>query len=145
MKQPEGFIVKGKEHLVCKLKRSIYGLKQSPRCWNHALDAELKSMGFVQSSGDPCIYVDSGDMCMIAVFVDDLILAGKTDERISEIKEELCKRFAVKDVGKLHHFLGIKICHQNTAEVWIGQPTYTRNILQKFGMEDAKPVSTSVD
>ena len=77
MKQPEGFIVKGKEHLVCKLKRSIYGLKQSPRCWNHALDAELKNMGFVQSSGDPCIYVASeGDMCMIAVFVDDLILAG---------------------------------------------------------------------
>ena len=46
MKQPEGFVVEGKEHLVCKLKHSLYGLKQSPRCWNYVLDSHLKSMGF---------------------------------------------------------------------------------------------------
>lgn len=49
MKQPEGFIQKGKEHLVCRLRGSIYGLKQSPRCWNSVLDRKLKNMGFVQS------------------------------------------------------------------------------------------------
>ena len=55
MKQPEGFVVKGQEHLVCKLKRSIYGLKQSSRC--SVLDQHLKKLGFVQSVSDPCIYV----------------------------------------------------------------------------------------
>ncbi len=62
MRQPEGFEVKGKEHLVCKLKKSIYGLKQSPRCWNVALDSQLRVMGFVQSKNDPCIYFkNAGD------------------------------------------------------------------------------------
>lgn len=57
MEQPEGFVKEGKEGLVCRLKRSIYGLKQSPRCWNHALDRRLKEIGFTQASGDPCLYV----------------------------------------------------------------------------------------
>lgn len=56
MSQPEGFVSKGQEHLVCKLKKSIYGLKQSPHCWNTALDAHLKKIGFTQSNSDPCIY-----------------------------------------------------------------------------------------
>ena len=55
MAQPEGFVSAGAEHLVCKLKKSIYGLKQSPRCWNTALDKHLKSIGFAQSNCDPCI------------------------------------------------------------------------------------------
>ena len=57
MKQPEGFETKGQEHLVCRTKRSNYGLKQSSRCWNTALDRGLKKMGFVQTDSDPCIYV----------------------------------------------------------------------------------------
>ena len=78
MKQPEGFVVKGQEHLVCKLKRSIYGLKQLSRCWNTVLDQHLKKIAFVQTVSDPCIYVASeGEMFMIAVHVDDLVLAAK--------------------------------------------------------------------
>ena len=57
MKQPEGFVEKQKEHLVCKVKHSLYGLKQSPRCWNSVLDVQLKRMGFEQSSSDPCIFI----------------------------------------------------------------------------------------
>ena len=56
MAQPEGFVSEGAQHLVCKIKKSIYGLKQSPRCWNTALDKHLKSIGFAQSNCDPCIY-----------------------------------------------------------------------------------------
>ena len=77
MKQPESFMSDGQEDLVCKLKRSIYGLKQSPRCWNSALDNKLKQMGFVQAKGDPCLYLASeGEMFIIAVYVDDIVLAG---------------------------------------------------------------------
>ena len=56
MKQPEGFVGEGKEHLVCKLNKSIYGLKQSPRCWNAVLDDHLRKIGFRQLTSDPCIY-----------------------------------------------------------------------------------------
>ena len=57
MRQSKGFIVDGQEHLVCKLQCSIYGLKQSPRCWNSTLDSYLKRIGFLQSVNDPCIYI----------------------------------------------------------------------------------------
>ena len=56
MKQPESFVVEGKKHLVYRLKQSLYGLKQSPRCWNSTLDVHLKDMGYVQSTNDPSIY-----------------------------------------------------------------------------------------
>ena len=90
MKQPEGFAAEGQEDLVCKLKRSIYGLKQSPRCWNSALDHKLKQMGFVQAKGDPCLYMASeGEMFIIAVYLDDIVLAGKGDQRMAEVKQAL--------------------------------------------------------
>ena len=90
MKQPEGFVAESQEDLVCKLKRSIYGLKQSPRCWNAALDHKLKQMGFVQAKGDPCLYMASeGEMFIIAVYVDDIVLAGKGDQRMAEVKQAL--------------------------------------------------------
>ena len=59
MKQPDGFVTNGQDHLVCGLKRSIYGWKQSSRCWNVVLDKRLKKMGFVQTDSDPCIYVST--------------------------------------------------------------------------------------
>ncbi len=93
MQQPEGFAVKGKAHLVCKLNRSIYGLKQSPRCWNIVLDEQLKKMGFVQTTVDPCIYITAatGEMFFIAVYVDDILLAGCSNKRMMEVKKILAK------------------------------------------------------
>ena len=78
MKQPEGFIEGGQEHLVCRLKRSIYGFKQSPRCWNTALDVQLKAMGFALSTSDPCIYTSTkGEVFIIAVYVDNIFTNWK--------------------------------------------------------------------
>ena len=109
MKQPKGFVTEGQEHLVCKLKKSIYGLKQSPRCWNTTLDSHLKDMGFTQSVSDPCMYTDAGgDLFFIGVYVDDIILAGCSDKRIKEVKDALAHKFDIKDMGKLHYFLGTK-------------------------------------
>ena len=147
MRQPEGFVATGQEHLVCKLKRSIYGLKQSPRCWNTVLDDQLKNMGFVQSASDPCVYKDSGgEMFLVGVYVDDIILAGKSDKRIKEVKRALAAKFDIKDMGRLHYFLGMKILQdERTGSVWIGQPAYVESVLKKFGMDNSKPVSTPID
>ena len=83
-KQPEGFEIKSKEHMVCKLKRSIYGLQQSSRCWNHDLDKHLKKLGLKPSRNDPCIYTLNlgGEVIILALYVDDIILAGKLTEKI---------------------------------------------------------------
>lgn len=147
MMQPKGFVSKGEEHLVCKLKKSIYGLKQSPRCWNVALDSHLKEMGVVQSTSDPCIYMDTGgDVFYFGVYVDDIVLVGRTDERIREVKAALSLKYDIKDIGKLHYFLGMTVVQDDKQRpVWIGQPAYTEKLLRKFGMQDCKPVSTPVD
>ena len=102
MKQPEGYVVKGKEGLVCKLKKSIHGLKQSSRCWNSTLDDYLKQIGFLQTAGDPCLYMASeGEMFLIAIYVDDILLAGKSMKRINTVKQALSQKFLVKDMGGL--------------------------------------------
>ena len=84
MKHSEGFEIKGKEHLVCKLNRSLYGLKQSPRCWNEALNSQLKKMHFKQLENDPCMYTltSGGETFIAAVYVGDIILASKSLTRI---------------------------------------------------------------
>ena len=145
MKQPEGFEIEGKKHLVCRLKKSIYGLKQSPRCWNVALDTQLKRMGFTQSENDPCIYYRNtgGEMFYIGVYVDDIILAGKTDNKLTEVKTGLSRKFDIKDLGELSYFLGMKV-EQRESAVWIGQPAYTKNLVESLGMQDCKPVVTPV-
>ena len=75
IKQPEGFEVKSKEHRVCKLRRSIYGLKQSPRCWNTILNGKLERMGFSQTKGDPCIYTaQHGEPFIQGVYVEPFII-----------------------------------------------------------------------
>lgn len=147
MKQPEGFVTEGREKLVCKLKRSLYGLKQSPRCWNQTLDSELKKMGFVQSTGDPCVYTTFNDgLLILAVYVDDIILAGESEKAIERVKALLARRFKLKDMGELSFFLGVSVKQTPTNnKIWIGQPSYTQNILQKFEMQNAKPTKTPVD
>ncbi len=104
MEQPAGYQVKGKENQVCKLHRSIYGLKQSPRCWNHTLDEHLKQLGFQQTPSDPCLYISIESAMIIAVYVDDLVLAGKSEEEIEEAKRNLSSRFKIQDLGKLKSF-----------------------------------------
>ena len=119
---------------MCKLKKSIYGLKQSPYCWNTTLDTHLKQMGFTQSASDPCIYKDAGGGAFfIGVYVDDIILAGRNDKRIKEVKDALAMKFDIKDMGKLHYFLGIKILQDDKSKnIWIGQPNYIDNLLNKL-------------
>ena len=110
MNQPEGYIEKGKEKLVCRLNHSLYGLKQAPRCWNSVLNQKLKEIGFVQTVSDPCIYkAVSGDSFIIGLYVDDILLAGKSKERMTEVKSVLSNMFEVKDLGELNYFLGVKV------------------------------------
>ena len=147
MEQPEGYEKQGEEDLVCKFSKSIYGLKQSSRCWDTALDAHLKRMGFAQLKSDHCIYTSGGEYTFyIGVYVDDMILAGKNESKMRSVKEELTSRFDIKDLEKLSYFLGMSIVQdQEKKETWIGQPTYAEKLLTKMGMSECKPVKTPAD
>ncbi len=138
MKQPEGFTVTE--------KRSIYGLKQSPRCWNDVLDSHLKEMSFIQTTADPCIYRSTGgENAYLGVYVDDIVIAAKSNKQMKEIKNKLAERFDIKDLGKLRNFLGMKIVQKPDGLVWIGQPGYTEKLLESFGMDQAKVIATPVE
>ena len=145
MKQPQGYVKKGNEDLVCKLKKSLYGLKWPPRCWNFAPDKHLKQFGFKQSNADPCLYLGRRrEMALVAAYVDDIIIAAENDVTLQEVKDHISRKFEAKDLGELESFLDIQV-HQTSEGIWIGQPAYTRNELERFGMSNSKPVVTPMD
>ena len=78
MLQPESFIAKNQEHMVCKLNKSIYGLKQASRPWNIRFDQAIKSFGFEQNLDEPCVYKRHRDKVMVflVLYVDDILLIG---------------------------------------------------------------------
>lgn len=142
MEQPEGYERKGPngEKLVCKLKKSLYGLKQSGRNWNNMLHNYFTQEGFVQSLADPCVYVkgtETGRVIAI-VWVDDIIISASNTAVLKGVKESLMKRFKMKDLGVLSWFLGIQFrCERDCIEM--NQTQYVERILSKFKMSDCKP------
>ncbi|PIK49151.1 putative Gag-pol polyprotein [Apostichopus japonicus] len=86
-----------------------------------------------------------GEVFIIAIYVDDILLAGKSNEHVTQVKVALAEKFAVKDMGELSYFLEVNIKQNTNGEIWIGQPVYTEKVLQKYGMENSKPVSTPVE
>ena len=112
-----------------------------------ALDDHHKKSGFVPVESDPCIYraVD-GEQFFIGVYGDDIIMVTKSKTRLSEVKQSLASQCDIKDLGRLHHFLGMKVVQNEGSEsVWLGQQVYTESLLRKFGMDNAKAVATPVD
>jgi hypothetical protein len=90
MMQPEGFICTGmKRGLVCRLRRSLYGLKQAARFWNQKIHAFLINICFVRSNADPCLYIDVKHGIYVPSWVDDLFIAGKDGKRIAHVKVSL--------------------------------------------------------
>ena len=141
MEQPEGF--KDGSAKVCKLKRSLYGLKQSPRCWNKCFGQFLTDMDFKPSEADPCLYIreNEGRKLLIALYVDDGLIAA-TDKRDAELFiKDLKEKFKIS-VGKVSCFLGLEIeCHSDDS-ITVSQKGYTKRILQRFGFDGCRPVAT---
>ena len=145
LEQPEGFEIASSSNdvLVYKLKKSLYGLKQSGRNWNSLLHSYLLENSFTQSDVDNCVYVKhlDGKMIVIVIWVDDLIIAASDDSLLCDTKNMLKERFKMKDLGKLSHFLGIDF-EQGDGYVKVNQKEYLCKVLARFGMSDCKPRST---
>lgn len=110
VEQPEGYAQGKSSNLVWKLKKSLYGLKQSGRNWNVVLNQHLVSHAFKQSLVDPCLYTKkSVNTLLIAlVWVDDILLAATSEKELSETKKLLMSSFQMKDLGQVSHFLGMQ-------------------------------------
>ena len=148
MRQPEGFAEGGKEHLVCKLRKSLYGLKQSPRAWNTVIDKFFKENDFIQSEADHCIYSKSygTSIVIIALYVDDLIIASNDENQMSCIKASLGQRFEMKDLGPLQYCLGIQITRdRKNRTLCMSQEKYIADMLERFHMAECKEVATPLD
>ena len=111
MMQPEGFIAKNQEHMVCKLKISIYGLKQACRSWNIRFDQVIKSFGFEQNLDEPCVYKRHQDKVVIflVLYVNDILLIENVVGVMSLVKIWLSSQFDMKDLGEANYILGIKL------------------------------------
>lgn len=147
MEQPEGFVIKGKEDKVYTLNKSIYGLKQAAKCWYDKINEVLvRKMHFQKSSVEPCVYFryERKQLTIIALYVDDILLFSPSNQIKKEIKERLMREFEMKDLGKVHEFLGMRVCTENDV-ITLDQTVYIKSVLKRFQMEDCKPVSTPME
>ncbi|KAK0598554.1 hypothetical protein LWI29_035807 [Acer saccharum] len=108
MMQPEGFIEKGQVDKVCKLQKSIYGLKQASRSWNIRFDQAVKGFGFIQNPDEPCVYkrIKGDKLVFLILYVDDILLIGNDVGVLTSVKEWLAKQFDMKDLGEASFILG---------------------------------------
>jgi len=148
MDQPIGFVTEGQEGKVCRLKRSIYGLKQSSRQWYLRFHEAVTSIGLTMMEEDHCVYVQRtrDGFLILSLYVDDILLVGNNLEMINAIKEWLSSVFEMKDLGEASYILGVKISRDRSRRLLsLSQETYLRKILERFNMDNSKPVDTPVD
>jgi hypothetical protein len=140
MKQPEGFINEKKKGLVCRLIKSIYGLKQAAKAWNKKLHGALIKLSFRQSASDPCLYSKrtSKGVQYVTVYVDDLLIADEDEDEIQNTASELEEEFELTRLGELKNYLGINIERDSNGVFYMDQAQYIQKIIDRFGLQDAK-------
>ena len=139
MTQPEGFISEKGNNLVCKLKKSIYGLKQASRQWYMKFHNIITSFGFEENIVDQCIYikVSGSKFKFLVLYVDDILLASNNLGLIRETKRFLSQNIDMKDIGEASYVLGIEI-HRDRSKKILGlsQKAYINKILERFNMRN---------
>lgn len=142
---PPGLTV-ADSRLVCKLERSLYGLKQASKQWNAQLTSTLLETGYTQSKSNYSLYTNSTatGFTYILVYVDDLILAGTKLNEINRFKKLLDEKFSIKDLGELKYFLGFEVA-RNQHGISLCQRKYALDLLEETGLLAAKPYSTPMN
>jgi hypothetical protein len=119
---------------TAKLKKALYGLKQAPRVWYNTLATFLSSLGFQPLDADSSVFCRDG--VIIAIYVDDLLIAGAFKLDINKIKDSLKERFKMSDLGACHFYLGMEVIRDRPRRTLrLSQTAYLRKVLQDFGME----------
>jgi hypothetical protein len=148
MSLPPGFEIPNSDcsSKVCRLHKSLYGLKQASRQWNHKLTTTLISLGYSQSQADHSLFVKASDSTFTAllVYVDDIVLTGNSMFEINYVKQILDNRFKIKDLGPLRFFLGLEVA-RTKAGISLNQRKYALELLNDSGNLATKPATTPCD
>ncbi|KAH9307360.1 hypothetical protein KI387_035271, partial [Taxus chinensis] len=135
MQQSLGYEVKGKEKLVCKLKKSLYGLKQTPRQWYMRFDSFMHEHGYMRCESDHCVYfkkLENGSYIILLLYVDDMFIAGSSMQDIVELKEKLAHTFAMKDLGAAKKILGMQIHRdRKNMKLYLSLEHYINKVLER--------------
>lgn len=139
MKIPQGFAKSGDDR-VCRLRKSLYGLRQASRNWYTKFTNALLKINFTQSCADHSLFIHrTGDVFVAAlIYVDDVLLTGNDLELMQRIKQFLDHQFSIKDLGPLKYFLGIEVARTRDGIV-LSQRKYVLDILEDSGMQGARP------
>jgi len=142
MKLPPGFQV-SQLGVVCKLQKSLYGLRQAPECWFAKLSSALTRYRFQQSQKDHSLFsLNNNDILLVVlVYIDDLVVVGNNDTVIQCFKGYLNQCFRMKDLGRLKYFLGIEVAHSPNG-IFLCQRKYALDIIIEVELLGAKPATT---
>ncbi|KAG9447533.1 hypothetical protein H6P81_013661 [Aristolochia fimbriata] len=145
MVQPSRFQDKTHPDAVCRLHKSLYGLKQSPRAWYQRLTSYLLDLGFTLSKADSSLLVryTSTATIFVLIYVDDILITGSSTKDITCLLANLQREFSIKDLGSLHYFLGIEVTNLQSG-LHLAQTKYTTDILSWLGLSEVKPLSTPI-
>ena len=148
MEIPEGIKsnAENTSRLACRLIKTIYGLKQSPRAWYGKIHSFFVQNGFIRSEEDNSLYIHETRSLIILLYIDDMVLAASSRESIDWAKTALNKYFDMTDLGELKIFVGIEISRNRVQRTLkAGQGSYIKRILRDHGMEWCATVATPVD
>lgn len=128
------------------MKKSLYGLRQAPRCWYSKLEKVLREFGFSNEYADQSLFFKvRGSTCLhILVYVDDFVIASNNATALQEFKDYLQKCFRMKDLGKLKYFLGFEVA-RNDYGFYISQRKYALDIIAETGLLGAKPSPVPIE
>ncbi|XP_022853510.1 uncharacterized protein LOC111374981 [Olea europaea var. sylvestris] len=143
---PSGFNNSNEESRVCKLRKSLYGLKQSPRAWFDRFAKVLKTQGYQQGQSDHTMFyhLSRGVKTILIVYVDDIILTGDNIGEMERLKKCLATEFEVKDLGQMRYFLGMEIARSKKG-ISVSQRKYILDLLAETGMLGCKPSDTPIE
>ena len=144
--QPTGFVDPAQPEMVCRLNKSLYGLKQVPRAWYSRFASFLLTLGFAEARSDTSLFIyrQGSDVAYLLQYVDDIVLTASSSVLLQQTISALQREFAMKDLGQLHHFLDFTV-EQRPDSIFFQQRYYILDILERAGMTDCKPCSTPVD
>ncbi|CAN0910966.1 Retrovirus-related Pol polyprotein from transposon TNT 1-94 [Linum grandiflorum] len=144
MEIPEGVKNSGNRNSVCKLVKSLYGLKQSPRAWFEKFSKTVVASGYQQCQTDDTMFVRHGSgskIVILIVYVDDIIITGNDTEEIRRLKCKLSTEFELKDLGEMKYFLGMEVARSSKG-IAISQRKYVLDLLAETGLIGCKPADT---
>jgi hypothetical protein len=142
MEQPEGFVVKGQERKVYRLKKALYGLKQAAIAWNKQANKSLMKLGFKRCLSDTGIYTltENNHTLVVVLYVDDVLFMGNNMLLLKEKKTAFMKMWECRDLGPISEYLRMKIVRdRNNKKLIIDQIDYAKKVVEHFGQQNAKP------